>query len=327
MRTVPTFSGNVDAADLGVTLMHEHVFVLTPELQEAFPGFMGFDEETAIADAQKRLTELKNSGVDTIVDLTAPGLGRNVKRAARAVEGTGLNVIACTGYYTYDHLPYPMNYVGPGKFVVDDPDDDFLVGLFVNDVENGIQGTDIKAGILKCCTDEPGVTPDVDRILRAVAKTHLRTDVPISTHTHAPSRRGLDQQRVFKEEGVDLGRVVIGHSNEASDVDYLIEVIDNGSYIGYDRCGLDLSVDLDRQVEMLAELCERGYVGRIVLSHDRHCTSDWFPEDRVRELLPNWTHEYVRGDMVDALKQRGVTDAQVQAMLVDNPRAIFAASR
>lgn len=327
MRTVPTFSGNVDAADLGVTLMHEHVFVLTPELQEAFPGFMGFDEETAIADAQKRLTELKNSGVDTIVDLTAPGLGRNVKRAARAVEGTGLNVIACTGYYTYDNLPYPMNYVGPGKIVVDDPDDDFLVGLFVNDVENGIQGTEIKAGILKCCTDEPGVTPDIDRILRAVAKTHLRTDVPISTHTHAPSRRGLDQQRVFKEEGVDLGRVVIGHSNEASDVDYLIEVIDNGSYIGYDRCGLDLSVDLDRQVEMLAELCERGYVERIVLSHDRHCTSDWFPEDRVRELLPNWTHEYVRGEMVDALKQRGVTDVQVRAMLVDNPRAIFAASR
>ena len=307
--------------------MHEHVFVLTPELQEAFPGFMGFDEETAIADAHKRLTELKNSGVDTIVDLTAPGLGRNVKSAARAVEGTGLNVIACTGYYTYDNLPHPMNYVGPGKIVVDDPDDDFLVGLFVNDVENGIQGTEIKAGILKCCTDELGVTPDIDRILRAVAKTHLRTDVPISTHTHAPSRRGLDQQRVFKEEGVDLGRVVIGHSNEASGVDYLIEVIDNGSYIGYDRCGLDLSVDLDRQVEMLAELCERGYAERIVLSHDRHCTSDWFPEERVRELLPKWTHEYVRGDMVDALKQRGVTDAQVRAMLVDNPRAIFAATR
>ncbi len=325
MRTVPTFSGQVDAADLGVTLMHEHVFVLTPQLQEAFPGFMGFDEDKAVADAQQRLTALKQSGVDTIVDLTAPGLGRDVKRVARAVEGTGLNVIACTGYYTDDALPFPLQYVGPGKIVVDDPKDDFLVGLFVGDIENGIQGTDVKAGILKCCTDEPGVTPDIDRILRAVAKTHLRTDVPISTHTHAPTRRGLDQQRVFKDEGVDLGRVVIGHSNEASDTDYLVEVIDNGSYIGYDRCGIDITVDLDRQVEMLADLCERGYAERIVLSHDRHCTSDWFPESRVVELLPHWEHDYVRGDMLTALKERGVTDEHLRAMLEDNPRTIFAA--
>ncbi|HEU0101960.1 MAG TPA: phosphotriesterase-related protein [Mycobacteriales bacterium] len=326
MRTVPTFAGDVDAADLGVTLMHEHVFVLTPELQEAFPGFMGFDEQTAVADAQQRLTALKQSGVDTIVDLTAPGLGRNVKRVARAVEGTGLNVIACTGYYTYDKLPHPMAYIGPGKVVTDDPQDDLLVSLFVNDIVQGIQGTAIKAGILKCCTDEPGLTPDVERVLRAVARTHLRTDVPIATHTHAPTRRGLDQQRVFAAEGVDLGRVVIGHSNEASSVDYLVEVIDNGSYIGYDRCGIDLTVDLDTQVQMLAELCERGYADRVVLSHDRHCTSDWFPENRVRELLPQWDHDYIRGDMVAALKERGVTDRQVTTMLVDNPRAIFGAT-
>jgi phosphotriesterase-related protein len=326
MTTVPTVNGDVRSDSLGATLMHEHVFVLTPQLQEAFPGFMGFDADAAVAIARERLTALKQGGIDTIVDLTAPGLGRNVPLVARAVEGTGLQVVVCTGYYTYDTLPYPMMYNGAGTFGMGDPADDFLVSLFVNDIEHGIQGTDIKAGILKCCTDEPGLTPDIERILRAVARTHLLTDVPIATHTHAPTRRGLDQQRIFREAGVDLGRVVIGHSNEATDLDYLVEIIDNGSYIGYDRCGINLAVDLDRQVEMLAALCARGYADRIVLSHDRHCYSDWFPEENVVALLPDWNYSYVQGGLIPALKERGVSQAQVDQMLVGNPRAIFEAA-
>lgn len=107
--------------------------------------------------------------------------------------------------------------------------DDFLVSLFAHDIEEGIEGTTIRTGILKCATDEPGVTPDVERVLRAVARAHLRTGVPISTHTHAPSRRGLDQQLIFRQEGVDLSRVVIGHCNESTDLGYLERLIDAGT--------------------------------------------------------------------------------------------------
>lgn len=153
MPSIPTVTGDVEVADLGVTLMHEHVFIRSPDLQEWTPSS------------------------------TSPH---------RAVEGTG-----------------------------------------------------IRAGILKCATDEPGVTPDVERVLRAVARAHLRTGVPISTHTHAPTRHGLDQQRIFREEGVNLGRVVIGHCDETTDLAYL------------------------EPLDTLAELCRRGYAGRIVLSHDR----------------------------------------------------------
>ncbi len=323
MTRVPIVGGEIDASQMGRTLMHEHIFIRTPELQEAWPGFMDFDEERAIADAHEKLKALKAEGIDTIVDMTAPGLGRQVKRVARAVEGTGLQVIVVTGYYTYTDLPFPMKYNGPGKLFNNDPDDAFLVDLFVRDIEEGIEGTDIRAGVVKCCTDLPGVTEDIERLIRAVAKTHLKTDVPIMTHSHAKSKRGLDQQRILREEGVDLSRVLIGHSNETSDVEYLVELLEAGSYLGFDRCGLKIDHPLEDQQETLVELCKRGYAGQIVLSHDRHCYSDWFPEAGVVAALPEWNYSFVPGTLIPGLLENGVTEEQIDQMMHKNPIKFF----
>jgi phosphotriesterase-related protein len=323
MTKVPIVGGEIDASQMGRTLMHEHIFVRTPELQEAWPGFMGFDAETAIADAQVKLKAIKAQGIDTIVDMTAPGLGRNIDLISRSVEGTGLQVIVVTGYYTYTDLPFPMKYNGPGKLFNNDPDDAFLVDLFVRDIEEGIEGTDIRAGVVKCCTDMPGVTEDIERLIRAVAKTHLKTDVPIMTHSHAKSKRGLDQQRILGEEGVDLTRVLIGHSNETADVDYLVALMDAGSYLGFDRCGLKIDEPLEDQQATLAELCKRGYASQIVLSHDRHCTSDWFPEEGVLAALPEWDHGFVQGSLIPGLVENGVTEEQIELMMHKNPIRFF----
>jgi phosphotriesterase-related protein len=325
MTRIPIVGGEIDVSQLGTTLMHEHVFVRTPDLHEAWPGFMGWDEEAVVADAHEKLKALKAGGIDTIVDMTAPGLGRQVQRVARAAEGTGLQIIVVTGYYTYTDLPFPMKYNGPGKLFNNDPDDAFLVDLFVRDIEEGIEGTDIRAGVVKCCTDLPGVTEDIERLIRAVAKTHLRTDVPIMTHSHAKSKRGLDQQRILREEGVDLSRVLIGHSNETADVDYLVELLDAGSYLGFDRCGLKIDQPLEDQQATLAELCRRGYAGQIVLSHDRHCTSDWFPEAGVVAALPEWNHGFIQGSLIPGLLANGVTQDQIDQMMHRNPQAFFAA--
>jgi phosphotriesterase-related protein len=258
LATIPTLDGPLDTAQLGTVLMHEHIFNLTAEIQHVHPGFNGWDPEVQVPKAQEQLRAVKEAGIDTIVDMTVPGLGRQVQRVARAAEGTGLNIIAVTGYYTYTDLPFPLKYNGKGKLFNNDDEDSFLVDLFVRDIEEGIEGTDIRAGVVKCCTDLPGVTEDIERLIRAVAKTHLRTDVPIMTHSHAKSRRGLDQQRILREEGVDLSRVLIGHSNETGDLDYLIELLDNGSYLGFDRCGLKIDQPLEDQQETLVQLCKRG---------------------------------------------------------------------
>ena len=324
MPHVPTTAGDIDTEDLGVVFMHEHVFIRTESLQWGWPGFGGWDEETEVAAARKRLTQLHANGVDTILDMTIPGLGRDPALVARAVDGTGLKVMFATGFYTYEHLPLPFSLRGPGKIL--DGDDRLLESLFEADLTVGMGETGFRAAVLKIVTDEPGMTPDVERLANAVASVHLRTGAPICTHAHAPSQRGLDQQRLLARRGVDLGKVVIGHSNETTDLDYLTKIIDDGSYVGWDRCGLLVSVPLDTQIDILAALCDRGYAGRIMLSHDKSSFMDWFSAAEVDPVLSDWRYTYLHDTVLPGLRNRGVTDDQIEQLLIRNPRDFFGAA-
>ncbi len=318
MPTVETVRGPIDTADLGPTLMHEHVFVLTPDIHANYR--INWDEDAEVARATARLQELYESGTHTIVDLTVVGLGRDIRRIARVAEGTDLSIIAATGLYTYDVLPHWFDFRGPGT-VFGGPEP--MVEMFVRDITEGIAGTPVKAAILKCATDEQGVTPGVERVLRAVALAHRATGVPISTHTHAATRRGLEQQAIFAEEGVDLSRVVIGHSGDTTDLDYLEQLIANGSWIGMDRFGIDAILGFEERVTTVARLCEMGYADRMVLSHDASCHIDWF-DDQVREaVLPRWNFLHIAHDVIPALGEQGVTEQQVHQMTVENPRKVF----
>lgn len=319
MPFLNTARGAVDVDDLGVTLMHEHVFIMTTEIMENYPESWG-DGAKREADAIARLNELKSRGVDTIVDLTVVGLGRYIPRIARIAAATELNIVVATGLYTYNDVPMYFHYLGPGA-ALGGPEP--MVDMFVRDVEHGIADTGVKAAILKCATDEPGVTPGVERVLRAVAQAHRQTGVPISTHTHAASRRGFDQQRIFAEEGVDLSRVVIGHSGDTTDIGYLEELIAEGSYLGMDRFGVDAFLGFEDRVNTVATMCERGHAERMVLSHDASCYFDALPEETLPVALPNWHYLHIHDDVLPALRQRGVTEEQLTTMLVDNPRKIL----
>ncbi len=318
MPHLNTARGAIDTTDLGVTLMHEHVFILSPDITANYPEVWG-DEAKREADAIERLNELKSRGVDSIVDLTVIGMGRYIPRIAAVAAATDINIVVATGVYTYNDVPMYFHFTGPGGAL---GDTEPMVDMFVRDIEHGIADTGVKAAILKCATDEPGVTPGVERVLRAVAKAHRLTGVPISTHTHAATRRGLEQQRIFAEEGVDLSRVVIGHSGDTTDLDYLEELIGNGSYIGMDRFGVDVFLPFEDRVNTVARMCERGHADKMVLSHDAACFMDWVPEELL-PALPNWHYLHIHNDVIPALKDRGVTDEQLKTMLVDNPRKIF----
>lgn len=317
--TVNTARGAIDTADLGVTLMHEHVFIMTTEIMENYPEAWG-DGAKREADAITRLNELKSRGVDTIVDLTVVGLGRYIPRIARIAAATELNIVVATGLYTLNDVPMSFHYLGPNA-PLGGPE--IMTEMFVRDIEHGIADTGIKAAILKCATDEPGVTPGVERVLRAVAAAHRETGVPISTHTHAGTKRGLEQQRIFAEEGVDLSRVVIGHSGDTTDIAYLEELIATGSYIGMDRFGVDVYLPFEDRVNTVATMCERGHADKMVLSHDASCYFDALPEATLPVVLPNWHYLHIHNDVIPALKERGVTDEQLTTMMVDNPRSIF----
>jgi len=322
MSVLNTVRGAIDTAGLGVTLMHEHVFVLSTEIMQNFPDPWG-EEDKRLTDAVARLNELKSRGIDSIVDLTVIGLGRYIPRIQQIAAQTDINIVVATGVYTYNDVPLYFQFQGPGT-TLGGPE--MMVDMFVKDIKEGIADTGVKAAILKCATDHPGVTPGVERVLRAVAQAQLQTGVPISTHTHAHTERGLEQQKIFQEEGVDLSRVVIGHSGDTTDIAYLEKLIANGSYIGMDRFGIDVLLSFEDRVNTVAKMCELGHANKMVLSQDAACFNDWLPEAALPVMLPNWHYLHIHNDVIPALKQRGVTDDQIDMMLVGNPRKIFEAA-
>jgi phosphotriesterase-related protein len=318
MGQVNTVRGPIDAGALGATLMHEHVFVRSPEVATNWPT--GWDRATQVARAVERLQELKEAGIDTIVDLTVVGLGRDIEPIQEVAAQVDLNIVVATGLYTYNDLPHYFDYRGapfrPSGV-------DMLDEFFLYDIENGISGSGVRPGILKCATDKPGLTPGVERILRAVARVHRHSGLPISTHTDTRTRRGLDQQRVFADEGVDLSRVVIGHSGDSTDLDYLGELLRAGSTLGMDRFGVDAYCTTEQRVETVARLCEDDWARYMVLSHDAGCHMDWFDDDFLHQVQPNWNFLHISTDVLPAMRARGVSEEHIHAMLVENPRRIL----
>jgi len=246
MSTVETVNGPVDSADLGRTYVHEHVFVLTTEVQQNYPDEWG-DEETRQLDAVVKLTALADSGVRTIVDPTVIGLGRYIPRIQQvAARVPNLNIVVATGCYTYRDVPFFFHHRTSqlrSALGMDQPEP--MVDMFVGDITEGIAGTGVRAGMLKCAIDTHGLTPGVERVMRAVAKTHLVTGCPITVHTHPQTRQGLEVQRVMGEEGVDPRRVVLGHSGDSADLDHLSALADAGFWLGMDRFGINFEVTFE----------------------------------------------------------------------------------
>ncbi len=330
MAALNTVKGEIEIPAIGACLMHEHIFILTPELNSDYPEIMGWDEETKVQDAIGKLTALKEGGIDTIVDMTVVGMGRYIPRLQRISDAVDINIVVATGIYTYDKLPGYLNHVGPGGMVGTDHEP--MIDMFIKDISHGIAGTGVKASLLKCCTDAAGVTPGIERLIRAVAQAHRATGAPISTHADAFTRRGLEQQAILAAEGVDLSRVVIGHCGDTTDTDYLRTLLDRGSYIGMDRFGLygGRHMTFEERVGVVATLCELGYARQIVLSHDVHCWQDWIPiELRPAAGIeqPDWHFLHITEKVVPALRERGVSDNDVTSMLVDNPQRILGTPR
>jgi len=310
VATIDSVSGPLDTADLGFTLMHEHIIMQSPGVKE---NFSVFDPEAELANAVQWLKEVQDRGVRTLVDLTV-GNWRDIPFVKEAVAASGMQVIVATGLYS--DVPHYFRALS-GRSV------EHIAELFERDISEGIMDTGVRAGVIKCATDESGVTRDVERILRAAAKAHRATGVHISTHTHALSKVGLNQQDIFEDEGVDLGRVVIGHSGDTEDTDYLQKLCDRGSFIGMDRFGLDFFLPTAQRVATIKKMCDLGYANKILLSHDAACYMDWFDASLRQRVLPKWNFNYIPDDVLPALREAGVSEDEITAMTVDNPRRIF----
>jgi phosphotriesterase-related protein len=321
MAQVSTVTGMVDAEELGTTLIHEHLrnsdeavhnqWPQAGAAKEEPPHEVGPDEVLDIAVREAKAAV--DLGIKTIGEPTAMFLGRDVGFLKRVADETGLQIVPCTGIYTYDHLPQ--------FFMNRDPDQ--IAEFFVADIEQGIQGTDIKAAFIKCAADEPGVNENIEKIHRAAARASVKTGAPIMAHSRPASNTGPRQVEIFEEEGVDLSKVQIAHCGDTDDLDYIEGLIDKGVWIGLDRYGLDLFLPYDRRQATTKALLERGYADRIFLSADSVATTDWFPPNVIEQLIAagaahDWTIRIVPEKVLPELREAGMTEEQERTMMVDN---------
>lgn len=311
MPTVETALGAIETTALGPTLMHEHIVTRSPGVYENWPHL--FERNTVLAIAERKMADLAARGIRSIVDLTTVDLGRDIPLIVDVARRCQVQVLVATGVWW---MP-PRYFSAHGV--------DAVAELFIRDITQGIGTTGVKAAIIKCATDTAGVTPVIENILRASARAQKATGVPISTHTWAAGRSGEAQQAIFAQEGVDLRRVIIGHSGDSEDLTYLRGLMERGSTIGMDRFGLDHLLPMAKRVEVVAQLCAEGYASQMVLSHDANCWTDMVSEEEKHRTRPHWHYTHISDDILPALRTAGVSEAHIEQMLVHNPRAIFEA--
>jgi len=317
MGTVETVRGTIDVEDLGRVLMHEHVFVMQPEALQNYGHVWGesyWDEEVRVADAVEKLSALRAAGIETIVDPTAPGLGRFVPRLQRINAAVDLNIVVASGVYAFIELPNFLAYRSV----------EALVELFVREIRVGIDDTGVRAAFLKCAVERHGLVGDVPRILAAVAAAAVETGAPVMVHTNAAAATGVPALEALTAWGVDPARIVIAHAGDSNDVAYLRAIADTGATLGFDRFNIEHFNPDARRIETLLALLAEGYGDRIHLSHDAACFIDFMIGDPAfADEQPNYLH--ISTKILPALRQADVTDEQIDEMMVVNPRRFFSA--
>jgi phosphotriesterase-related protein len=304
MPTVETVLGPIDDAALGNVLSHEHV--LSGMDRRIYPW--RYNGDAAKRRSVEELTEAKRGGIDTVIDLTTPDLGRDVTTLAELSRASGMNVIAATGIWLN-----PPNF-----FWTREPDE--IAELFVHEIEVGIELTNIKAGAIKVANDVEGVTPLAERILRGAARACNATGCPISTHHAASLELGRRQVEIFQDEGVQMDRVCIGHSADTTNLDYLEALLNAGVYLSMDRYpgSGDHPTWQERNATVKA-LIDRGWAERLMLGHD-------YAPARIlagAELGPSsepTRYLFVSTVAIPALLEAGVSAANIDLMMREVPR-------
>ncbi len=317
---VQTVTGPTTPAKLGPTLMHEHLVIGYPgwESDTLHPGPSARERFAICVD---RIEEMKAIGITAMIDPCPSDLGRDVEFTAKVAQKTGFQIVCATGLYKQEEggVPYwhfRSNVVGS----IVEP----LAELFIRELTEGIGETGIRAGIIKIATG-PGQMTDYERsVFAAAARAAVETGAPITTHTDRGTV-GDEQQRVLTAAGVPAHRIVIGHSCGTSDHAYHMGIARGGSYLGFDRFGLDVIHPDTERVSSLLALIRGGAGDRVVVSHD----SVWcwrgqpIPPEILVELVKVWNPSHFSTRIVPRLKDGGASDADIDRLLVQNPRRFF----
>jgi phosphotriesterase-related protein len=322
VSTVETVRGPVEISALGPTLAHEHIVTVSAEFNKFYPELSwGGDRADVLRDVVGKLQAIRDRGITTILDCTAYFHGRDIDFVRDVNEQVDINLIMSTGIYTFDYLPWHIASRRPSSVA-----DDILTRMFLRDLTVGIADSGVKAQSIKVATDTAGFTPNNVRILRAAGRASAETGAPITAHTHPADKQAPRLLEILAEEGADLSKVVVAHSGDTDDLNYLRALMDAGAIMGDDRFGLYIpgTTTEEQRIDVLTTLCAQGYSDRIVLSHDNLLYCDWGEPGAPRpSWLDTWVPTRVSDVILPALRKRGVSEDDISALMVSTPASLF----
>lgn len=302
--------GPIDVSELGQTLIHEHIATADWSMRMAF-GDQYYEHEVVLEKAVEQFNRAKACGIRTVVDGTPVNMGRDIALIREVAERTGLNFIVSSGFYYQDEVY--LNW----------RTEDEIYALISGECRDGIGKTGVRPGIMKTACADAGITPILDKVFRAIGRVAVEQRLPIFSHHHAHIGNGDEIMDLFESVGVAPHQVVLGHSGDTDNIDYLERMLERGCYLGMDRFGYcDVGLGLEDRVRVIAELCARGHGDRLLLSHDLAAyfavfgTWDDFKADR---LPTGADFTFIHTEVIPALEAAGLEPVQVAAMIERNP--------
>src|SRR5216683_1890454 len=337
---VMTVRGPISERDLGITLMHEHVFIdlsflwdrptsewQTPlvdaEITLANRGLLQVDpyvsrHNLVLDDLDVAVAELapfRQLGGGSVVDMTITGIRPQPAQLRDVSEKTGLHIVAGFGYYTQRSYPPDVAAMSESE----------LLERLLYEIASGLGGTDVRPGIIGEIGTSSPVHPDEAKVLRVAAAAQARTGLAINVHVAIFHREALAALDILETAGADLSRVVISHLDEQLDTAYHRTILQRGAYVEYDTFGSEVYFDgeglaepSDRdRLNALIELLDAGFGDRLLISQDV-CT-------KVQLLkYGGFGYGHILRSIVPRLRRRGVDDATVRKLLVENPARVLA---
>jgi phosphotriesterase-related protein len=339
--SVMTVQGALDADRLGIVSPHEHVLI---DIRNQFTPFdsasrRALSEEPValsnldvlsrnpyavrdnlvlndVAAAEQELLRFKRAGGDTVVDATSIGIGRDPEALLGISRATGVNIIAGCGYYTADTHPGDMN-----DKTVEQIRDEILA-----DLTAGMDGTRIKAGVIGEIGTSAEILPGEHKTLLAAAEAQRETGVGVIVHTYPWNRCGLDAVAALTGRGVPPHKISVNHVDVEIDLDYCKRLCDTGAFIEFDNFGKEYYIDrrdrgfaggvFARDIERvlaIRALVDAGYLDHILVANDV-CLKT------LLHRYGGWGYDHVLSHIVPMLLDEGLTEAQIDALLRDNPR-------
>lgn len=302
---IMTVLGPVTAEEIGVILPHEHLLINLHRVT--------MDDDQVLSDVRLAISELaqfREAGGSLVVDVTNPGMGRDAAALREISAETGVDIVMGCGWYKerfYDQDVYRKST-------------NQMAEELIHEINEGVDGTGVRPGIIgEIGSLHSYIMPAEERVFRAAARAHRRTGLTISTHA-VGSPVGLDQLDLLEEEDVDARRVIIGHCDSYPESDYHEAIAERGAYVEFDRIQGRAEWDTQRRIGFIKELVNRGYLDHILLSHD-------ICEKSSLHAYAGNGYDYILSGFAPRLRQAGLSEEQVRAMLVHNPKAALTGER